>query len=123
MNYRVYLKKYEVLRKEAERDLSLGMYNKAVSGFWFSIEALLRYLIMKSGKTPPERAGPLISKFINELIYKLDAKKKLRELLNGLYIKRREVDHRRKIADEAYAVRAYSKYREIIEIIEKNVSF
>lgn len=76
MRYKIYLEKYRILRSEAEQDLSLGMYNKAVSGFWFSIEALLRYLLIRSGKTPPERAGPLISKFVNELIHDLASKKK-----------------------------------------------
>ena len=92
------------------------------SGFWFSIEALLRYLIIKAGKTPTERPSPLISRFISEVVHQLGAKKKLRDLLNSLYARRRVVDHRKKVADKAYAMEAYNRFKEIIKIIEETTS-
>ena len=107
---------------EAEKDLSMGLYNKAVSGPWFSLEALLRYLLLKSGKIPPERAGPLISAFINEVIHDPENERTLRDVLNSIYACRREIDHRRKLADKKYAEEVYRDYLKALDIICKETS-
>ena len=122
MKFDVYLKKHKILRAEAEKDLSMGLYNKAISGFWFSLEALMRYLLTKSGKISPERAGPLISKFVNIVIGDLRRKRALRDILNRIYARRREVDHRRKLADKRYAEDTYKLYMKALEIINEELT-
>jgi len=119
MRFSIYLEKHKILRLEAEEDLSMGLFNKATSAFWFSLEALLRYLLIKSGKSPPERAGPLISMFVKEVIRDPSNRQHLRNLLNSIYARRREVDHRRKLADKRYAEKVYDHYKKALDIISK----
>ena len=67
MKFKSYLDKHFIFKKEAILDLQNGAYNKAVSAFWFSIEALLRALLIGEGKTPPDRPGKLISYAVKSL--------------------------------------------------------
>ena len=111
--------KYRVLRREALVDLKHEAYTKAVSAFWFSIEALLRALLIGEGKTPPERPGKLISFSIRTIFSNMKNPEHLARLLNTLYTMRTLVDHRDKIADKDFAEKAYRIYLEAIEMIRK----
>ena len=77
------------------------------------------YLLIKSGKSPSERAGPLISMFIKEVIHNPNNKKRLRDLLNSIYTRRREIDHRRKLADKGYIEKVYDYYKKALNMISK----
>ena len=76
-------------------------------------------MLIKSGKSPPERAGPLISMFIKEVIHDSSNKKRLRDLLNSIYARRREIDHRHKLADKGYIEKVYDYYKIALDIISK----
>ena len=117
MSYKIYLKKYVIFQREALIDIKFGAYNKAVSALWFSLEALLRGLLIKEGKAVPERAGKLINTAINTIFDEIKDKTRLSRLLTSIYFRRREVDHRRKIADKKYALETLEKYKEALNII------
>ena len=122
MKFDVYLKKFVILWRESEDDLKIKAFNKAVSGFWFSLEALLRGTLLLSGKNPPERPGKLISVFLKTF---LSGKEKFiseaSKNLNMLYTMRKEVDHRAKIADLSYATKARDLFHRVIELIKVNL--
>ena len=107
------------MQREALADIEAGAYNKAVSALWFSMEALIRGLLLGENKTPPERAGRLISLATNTMFRDLENPTRLSRLLLSLYHRRRDVDHRKKIADKRYALDTLAKYREALEMISK----
>ena len=119
MSHEVYISKFKIFYIEALRDIRLGVFNKAISALWFSLEALLRGLLLKENKTPPERSGKLISIAVNLLFNDVEEVFHLSRLLTALYFRRREIDHRKKIADKSHAEDSLKKYRRIISIIAK----
>lgn len=119
MKSELYIKKYLILQKEALADINIGAYNKAVSALWFSMEFVLRGLLLSERKTPPERAGKLISLAFRTIFRDLENSLRLSRLLLSLYCRRREIDHRKKIADREYALDTLAKYREALRIISK----
>lgn len=98
MKFRSYLEKHFILEKEATIDIENGAYNKAVSALWFSLESLLRALLIGEGKTPPEKPGKLISYSIQILFSNIDNPENLARIINSLYNMRTQVDHKDKIA-------------------------
>jgi len=119
MSSEFYIKKYLILQREALVDIEASAYNKAVSALWFSMEALLRGLLLSENKTSPERAGKLINLAVNTIFRDLEDSTRLSRLLSSLYYRRREVDHRKKIADKNHVLDSLAKYREALEIISK----
>ena len=119
----MYLRKFKIFYEEALRDLDIEAYNKAISTLWFSIEALLRGLLLKVNKTPPERAGKLINVAIEVLFRDIEDIFHLSRILNSLYYRRKEIDHRKKIADKADAEKALQKYMKATSIISKKYSW
>ena len=119
MKFRSYLDKHLILRKEAMVDLNNGAYNKAVSALWFSLEALFRALLIREGRTPPDRLGKLISYTIKSFFSHIDNLERFARIVNTLYTMRTQVDHRDKIATKVYAEKALNLYREALEIITK----
>jgi len=119
MSYEIYLRKFRIFYEEALKDLKIGAYNKTVSALWFSIEALLRGLLLKNNKNPPERSGKLINVATEILFHDVKDATRLSRLLTSLYYRRREIDHRKKIADKTYAEFSLRKYNEALAIIMK----
>jgi len=119
MSYEIYLRKFKIFYEEALKDLKIGAYNKTVSALWFSIEALLRGLLLKNNKNPPERSGKLINVATEILFHDVKDATRLSRLLTSLYYRRREIDHRKKIADKTYAEFSLRKYNEALAIIMK----
>ena len=117
MSYEIYLEKFKIFYKEALEDLKIGAYNKTVSALWFSIEALLRGLLLKNSKNPPERSGKLINVATEILFHDAKDAARLSRLLTSLYYRRREIDHRKKIANRMYAELSLRKYNEALAII------
>ncbi len=119
MSHEAYFRKFRIFREEALKDIEIGAYNKAVSALWFSVEALLRGLLLKMGKNPPERSGKLINISMGILFQDVENATHLSRLLTSLHYQRREVDHRKRIADKTYAEISLKKYNEVISIITK----
>jgi len=117
MSYRDYLKKFETFMYEIRMDKSMGCYNKMISSMWFSIEALLKSILLASGRNPPEKAGRMISIFAN-LYFR--GNRDLLKNLNKLYAMRKEIDHRKKIADKAYGEKAYKIFMDIMDKIKSS---
>ncbi|MGQ4892782.1 MAG: hypothetical protein ACP6IP_09895 [Candidatus Njordarchaeia archaeon] len=115
MSYEAYLKKFEIFLDEIEKDRGIGCYNKVVSSLWFALEALLKSILLGDGKNPPEKAGKLISVFAK---FYFEGDRVLLDNLNRLYIMRKEVDHRKKIADLAYEEKAYKIFIDVISKIK-----
>lgn len=122
MSFKIYLRKYLIFQREALLDIKYRAYNKAVSALWFSLEALLRGLLLKEGKPTPERAGKLINVAMNTIFKGISKSARLSSLLTSIYFRRREIDHRKKIADEKYALETLEKYKEALDIISRRYS-
>ncbi len=115
----MYLNKFRILRHEALVDLNTGCYNKAVSALWFSLEALLKALIIKEKKTPPEKSGKLIGLAIRYLFHDISDPAMLSRLLISLHYRRLEIDHRRRISDKEYAEKSLEIYNKAIVLIRE----
>lgn len=119
MKFESYLKKAKILLEEARKDLINGCYNKAVSASWFAVENLLRALLLRGGKIPPERPNKLIS-IIHKMLYeKYPDKRYLIPEISSLYEKRKRADHRDTFFDHSQADRAFSQAIEIFKGIEE----
>jgi len=121
MSYKIYLKKAKILLKEAEIDLKNACYNKVVSALWFSMELLMRGLLLKRRKIPPEKAGKLIHVFVNECFLSDKTKAEVASLLTSLYSRRKDVDHKKKIADENFAYITYEIYQKVLLKIKQEL--
>ncbi|MEX2690568.1 MAG: HEPN domain-containing protein [Candidatus Njordarchaeum guaymaensis] len=126
MRYADYLRKSKVLLKEAEIDMLNACYNKAVTGYWSSIEALLRAFLLLMKKALPERPGKLISLANRELRKIYPKYGLLVGDINLIYVHRRNVEHRPIIADKTLAKDIANRSRKVItklnEIIEKLIN-
>ncbi len=121
MRYSDYLRKAKIMLKEAEEDLNIGCYNKAVSASWFAVESLLRAIVLKKRKPMPERPNKLIS-LIHRLLYtEHPDKKHLAHIISSLYEKRKRADHRETLFNRIHAMKSLSQaesiYNELINIL------
>ena len=92
--YEEYIEKAIVLMKEANADFRLGNSNKAVSALWFSIEMLLKAMLLWVKEPIPAKTGAVISKFV-KIATKFGINSRIQTDLNALYIARMDADHRR----------------------------
>jgi len=121
MKYREYLRKVEVLTREAIVDIHNACYNKAISALWFAIEAILRAILNYYKQSIPSRSGAVIAKTI---ILMRNLGQDERELgglgiASMLYTLRNEVDHKWMVADEKNMRRALQYVRRILQILRK----
>jgi len=122
MSLRRYLSKSEVLLREADLDLHNNCFNKAISAYWSSIEALLRAFLLAIKKSPPERAGKLIS-LVSKELKKIDPyADHIVASINQVYIHRRNIEHRSKLADPRLAKYIAELSRIIINHMRKIIS-
>ena len=114
MSYRDYIRKFKILLEEAEKDFINGCYNKTVSSLWFSIEALIRAILIRTQGWVPERTGKLISVFGVFLKRKFPSEIYLIKDLSRLYVHRSNVDHGRKVYDKKTVQSLYIRAKNII---------
>ena len=93
MRYQQYLKKAKILIDEAEKDLSIGCFNKSVSASWFAVEALLRAIVLFKRKPMPERPNKLISQIHRMIHTDYPHLKYLVPKICSLYEHRKRADH------------------------------
>jgi len=124
MSYQKFIRKFKILLEEAEKDFKNDCYNKTVSCLWFSIEALLRAILIFEKGWCPERPGKLISLFYSFLKKKIPNKLSLIPLINSLYAHRRNADHSGKIYTKEETERIYQKSKFLIKeliLISKSI--
>jgi len=114
MKYIEYLRKAIILLKEAKSDLKIGNFNKAVSAMWFALEAIMRGILIFSGKQVPAKSGALMSKFV-KFIVNLGANATIKDLLNSIYFVRMNADHKARIIDKRCAERTWNKTKKVLE--------
>ena len=108
----MFYKKALVLLSEGEKDLEIGCYNKAVSAFYFAVEAMANVLFaIKKQKTRGfgGRLSIIRNIFGKEISTEI---KKLHEL-------REKADHREIIFNKRVAQEAADKAKELFEKIRK----
>ena len=124
MSYDKYYKKFLVLLEEAEKDFANKCYNKAVSALWFSVESLLKGIVLRINGWIPEEPGKLISLFAKILEKRFPSKAHLMKQIHKLYIHRVRADHRADIYEAEIARKIYFDARRLINelmIIAKNL--
>jgi len=81
--------------------------------------SIIKRTIIEREQNTTRAFGKLISIAVNLLFNDVEEVFHLSRLLTALYFRRREIDHRKKIADKSYAEDSLKKYRRIISIITK----
>ena len=107
-----FIRKGEKLFEEAEKDLRIGAYNKAVSAYYFAVECYANALMLKKKQKArgfSSRKGVLASIISREIARKFDY----------LYQLRVKADHHADLLNEADALRAKDIALEIISSIKK----
>ena len=107
-----YIKKAEILFREAEKDLQIGCYNKATSGFYFSIECLANAILSKHKQRVRGFRGRINA--ISIIVSRDIAKEML-----YLYEFRVLADHKEKIISRNEAFMALKIARKIYSTLEE----
>ncbi len=123
MSWRDYLRKAEILLDEAEKDLTFGCFNKAVSAYWFAIEALIRSILLKHRRRIYEREGRLISEFRKFLLEVKPEYVVLINDINSIYAMRKIADHKSKIIEKERAKKISTKAKYIFSRLLLLVKF
>ena len=112
-----YLKKSDMLLREAKKDLEMNCYNKAISASWFAIETILRAVIIFLGKPMLEKSGALIGQIQRIFRKKFPQYTSLLPKIHSIYEKRKRADHREVLFGEKEA----SSVVKETEIIVSNI--
>ena len=115
MRYQQYLKKAKILIDEAEKDLSIGCFNKSVSASWFAVEALLRAIVLFKRKPMPERPNKLISQIHRMIHTDYPHLKYLVPKICSLYEHRKRADHHEITFDSAQAAKIFKRSKRIFQ--------
>ena len=65
--YDLLIQKSVILLNEALKDREIGCYNKSVSALWFSIENIIKAILLKNRGSYPSRVGSLINLIAREI--------------------------------------------------------
>ena len=106
--------------KEADMDLENGCYNKAITAYWASIESILRAILLMIRKLPPEKPGKLMSVVQKELRKICPRFGEFANDINEIYIHRRNIEHRSKMADLKLAQSVASKTKKVFGKLKRN---
>jgi len=121
VRYRRYLEKSKALLGEAERDFQAGCYNKTVSAAWFTVETLLRAIVLYKGRPMPEQPSKLMSIIHRIILEEYPHVKHLIPMMSSLYEKRKRADHRETLFNRDHARRALEQakhiYSELISML------
>ncbi len=104
MSANIFFKKAFLFLESAEKDFSIGLYLKVISSCWFSLEMLIRGILITRFGGAPRKEGALLSRF-SDLLKKLNIMdwKSIISQLKLIYIMRIQVDHQNLIPDEKQA--------------------
>jgi HEPN domain-containing protein len=102
------MSKADILLREAERDLEIGCYNKAVSAVYFAVRMELETLARKLGGNVPRRDDKLIN------VLKHLGKEELALDALYLYERRKDADYGSQSLDERLARKCLILGRKII---------
>ncbi len=74
-------------------------------------------MLLKKHKTPPEKPGKLIGVFADEFFDRPEEKARISSLLNSLRLRRSDIEHRKRIADERFLLSTYQVYKNALLMI------
>ena len=109
------MNKVDVLLREAEKDIEIGCYNKAVSACYFAVRMEIEILANKLRGSVPRRDDKLIN------LLKHLGKEELAKDAFYLYEKRKDADYSHESLDKDTALKCFTISKRIIEEIRKIV--
>ena len=125
MSANIFFKKAFLFLESAEKDFSIGLYLKVISSCWFSLEMLIRGILITRFGGALRKEGALLSRF-SDLLKKLNIVdwKSIISQLKLIYIMRIQVDHQNLIPDEKQAkgilVTTRKLFKRIINLFNLN---
>jgi len=100
------------------KDKEIGCYNKAISALWFSIENLIKALMLKVKGSYSNKVGTLLnffSNFVKNSNINLDVVESVREI----YLARMHIDHKLLIMDKTRCEVIFNKAEDVLRALEK----
>ena len=116
MSANIFFKKAFLFLESAEKDFSIGLYLKVISSCWFSLEMLIRGILITRFGGAPRKEGALLLRF-SDLLKRLNIAnwKSIISQLKLIYIMRVQVDHQNLIPDEKQAKDTLVKTRKLFK--------
>jgi len=107
------LKKAEKLLEEAEKDLEVGCFNKAVSASYFAVRLAAEAMLKGVITTKDDKIANAVGRVLGSDV---------REEIMWIYEERKKADHRPFFFDEKRASLVFGKASEVFEKIKEEIS-
>lgn len=117
-DYELFLRKSRVLLSEALEDFKIKCFNKCTSALWFSIEGLLKAIILQLKGSYPRRIGNLIN-IISKELQNRNFDKIIIKYIREIYNDRKNADHGILLIDEKRCKENLKKGKRVISSLIK----